>query len=110
MTDEEINRKFDVVAGHLANLAISQEKSERRMDRLERVVKGVIRAGLRERRETREKINALVDAHVRTEAALARMAEAQTEMAQAQTHTDKRLDALIDIVKEGRNGKNGDHE
>ena len=105
MTDEEINRKFDVVANHMANLAISQEKSEKRMDRLERVVKGAIRAGLRERRDTREKINALIDAQLRTEAALERMAKAQKEMAEAQKHTDERLDALIDIVKEGRNGE-----
>ncbi len=28
-------------------------------------------------------------------------------LAAAQTHTDERLSALIDIVREGRNGKNG---
>jgi chromosome segregation ATPase len=40
----------------------------------------------------------LVDAQARTEAALARLAESQA-------HTDQKLDALIDIVREGRNGK-----
>jgi hypothetical protein len=69
-----------------------------RLDRLERIMKLVVRAGLRERRDTRDKISALIDAHVRTEEAMARMADAQA-------HTDKRLDALIDIVREGRNGK-----
>jgi hypothetical protein len=69
-----------------------------RLDRLERIMKLVVRAGLRERRDTRDKINALIDAHVKTEEAMARMADAQA-------HTDKRLDALIDIVREGRNGK-----
>jgi predicted component of type VI protein secretion system len=41
------------------------------------------------------KIEALVDAQIRTEDALARLAEAQA-------HTDKRLDALIDIVAGGK--------
>jgi hypothetical protein len=85
---------------------------EERLDRLERIMKLVVRAGLRERRDTRDKIDALNDAHVRTEEAMARMADAQRSMADAQknmadaqAHTDKRLDALIDIVREGRNGK-----
>lgn len=76
-----------------------------RLDRLERIVRLAVRAGLRERRETREKINALIDAHIKTEDAMARMAEAHANMAEAQAHTDKRLDALIDIVRDQRNGK-----
>lgn len=38
------------------------------------------------------KVEALTDAQIRTEEALTRLAEAQT-------HTDQRLDALIDIVR-----------
>lgn len=71
---------------------------EERLDRLERIMRLVVRAGLRERRDTREKINALINAHVKTEDAMARMAEAQA-------HTDTRLDALIDIVRDLHNGK-----
>jgi peptidoglycan hydrolase CwlO-like protein len=44
------------------------------------------------------KIAALADAQIKTEEALARLAEAQA-------HTDQRLDALIDVVRELRNGK-----
>lgn len=58
------------------------------------------------------KIAALADAQIRTEENVARLfvAQARTEealarLAEAQAHTDKRLDALIDIVREGRNGK-----
>lgn len=98
MTDEELNRKFDIVAGHLATLAVSQQKSEERIDRLERIVKMVVQAGLRERKETRRKLDALIEGQTRTDVALTRLAEAQA-------HTDSRLDALIDIVREGRNGK-----
>jgi len=48
---------------------------------------------------------ALVDAQVRTETTLAVLSERMSELAAAQVHTDQRLDALIDIVREGRNGK-----
>lgn len=101
MIDEEINRKLDVVADHLAHLAVSQEKSEARVDRLERVLKLAIRLGLRERQEAREKINALLDAQIKNEERFAALADAQT-------HAERKLDALIDIVREGREGKNGD--
>lgn len=161
MTDEELNRKFDVVAEHLASLAISQQRAGERTSRLERTLLLAIRAGRRERREWRERHAALVDgqaalidaqvrtedtvAHLaqaqvrteeglthlaqaqgRTEAAVAKLAQGQAhtdaalaevaraqvrtdaalaELAQAQAHTDGRLDALIDIVREGRTGK-----
>lgn len=43
-------------------------------------------------------ISTLIDAQTRTEGSL-------TKLAEAQVHTDQRLDALIDIVRKGRNGK-----
>jgi hypothetical protein len=51
------------------------------------------------------KIAALADAQIKTESALLRLAEAHTKLAESQAHTDQRLDALIDIVRELRNGK-----
>jgi chromosome segregation ATPase len=51
------------------------------------------------------KIAALADAQIKTEDALVRLAEAHTKLAESQAHTDQRLDALIDIVRELRNGK-----
>jgi len=54
------------------------------------------------------KIAALADAQIRTEAAMERGNErvqtALAQLAESQTHTDRRLDALIDIVRGGRNG------
>ena len=44
------------------------------------------------------KVEALADAQIRTEEALARLAESQAR-------TDDRLDALIDIVRRDRNGQ-----
>lgn len=45
------------------------------------------------------KISALLDAQIKSEDRLARLAEAQAQ-------TDQRLRALIDLIREGRNGHN----
>lgn len=77
------------------------KKTEERLDRLERIAKLLVRAGLRARREMRsqdDKITIMIDAQIKNEERFAALAESQK-------HTDRRLDALIDIVKEGRNGK-----
>ena len=118
MTDEELNRKFDIVAEHLATLAVNQqkadermEKSDARIDRLERVLSLAIRSYRRERKETREKFDALIDAQMHTDESLTQLAQAQSSLAESLTHlteslehTDKRLDTLIDIVRDNRNG------
>jgi hypothetical protein len=111
MTDEELNRKFDIVAEHLATLAVNQqkadermEKSDARIDRLERVLSLAIRSYRRERKETREKFDALIAAQIHTDESLAKLAQAQSNLAESLEHTDKRLDTLIDIVRDNRNG------
>jgi hypothetical protein len=79
---------------------------EQRLDRLERIVKLMIRAGLRERKDTREKINALIDAQMRTEGAMASLASAQAhlsrtqaELARDHANTDDKLNGLINTVE-----------
>ena len=79
------------------------------------MVRLMVRAGLRNRRREREqdeKINMIIDAQVKNEERFAqneerfaKLAEAQTELAISQAHTDRRLDALIDIIRDQRNGK-----
>ena len=84
------------------------KKVEERLDRLERIAKLLVRAGLRARREMRQqddKITIMMDAQIKNEDRFAKLAQTQTELAESQIHTDRRLDALINIVKEGRNGK-----
>ena len=79
------------------------KNAEERLDRLERIAKLLVRAGLRARREMRQqddKITIMMDAQLKNEDRFAALAEAQK-------HTHRKLDALIDIVKDGRNGKNG---
>jgi uncharacterized protein YigA (DUF484 family) len=84
------------------------KKLEERLDRLERIAKLLVRAGLRARRELRQqddKITIMMDAQIKNEERFAKLAQAQTELTDSQKHTDRRLDALIDIAREGRNGK-----
>lgn len=81
---------------------------EQRLDRLERIAKLMVRVELRDRRREREqdeKINMIINAQVKNEERFAKLAEAQTELAISQAHTDRRLDALIDIIRDQRNGK-----
>jgi len=84
------------------------KQSEERLDRLERIAKLLVRAGLRARREMRQqddKITIMIDAQIKNEERFAELARVQTELVESQKHNDRRLDALIDIVKENRNGK-----
>jgi hypothetical protein len=84
---------------------------EQRLDRLERLARLFARAGLRARNQLREQIDILMDAQMLNEARFARneerfakLAEAQISLTDSQIHTDQRLDALIDIIREGRHG------
>jgi hypothetical protein len=102
---------------------------EQRLDRLERIARLMVRAGLRARREMRQqddKITIMIDAQIKNEDRYAKLAASQNqhdekikmlidaqlrtdqlfaELAESQKHTDRRLDTLIDIVQKGRNGK-----
>lgn len=84
---------------------------EQRLDRLQRIAKLFVKAGLRARNQFRKQYDVLMDAQMRNEASFeqneerfARLAEAQVVLAGSQIHTDQRLDALIDIIRKGRQG------
>ena len=81
---------------------------EEKLDRLERIARLMVRAGLRARREMRQqddKITIMIDAQIKNEDRFAELAESQKQLAESQKNTDRRLDSLIDIVQKGRNGK-----
>lgn len=84
---------------------------EQRLDRLERIAKLFATAGLRARSQFRKQYEIMMDAQMRNEARFqrneerfAKLAEAHVALADSQVHTDQRLDALIDIIREGRHG------
>jgi hypothetical protein len=98
---------------------------EARLDRLERMAMLLARAGFRARsqlrardREQDEKINHLINLQIsneerfarneerfaRNEERFARNEERFAKLAESQAGTDRRLNSLIDIIKEDRHG------
>jgi len=93
------------------------------------IVKLMIKAGVRARRQIREqdeKINIIIDAQIKNEERFAqnekrfaqneerfakneerfaKLSEAQTRLVDSQTHTDQQLDELIRIIRDRQNGK-----
>ena len=105
MTDEERQRTMDFIIAQQAQFSVDIQKlkestqelrelqknatfkanrHDHQLDRLERVLKLVIKAGVPERKRLREE---------------------DKRLRESQAHSDKRLDALIDIIREQRNGK-----
>ena len=104
MTNEQLERKMEFIVDTLARISVNdakrqqgQQKHEHRLDRLERIIGLMVRAGLRERRVRSETDERLTKA-------LTELAEAQKRTEESLVHTDRRLDALIDIVRRQRNG------
>ena len=120
MEQSDFDRKIEVITGILANVSVKHQlheermkdwdermdRAERRMIRVENILKLAIRAGRRERREWREKYAALVDAQMRSEAKLERVEEAQARteetmnrLAEVQAHSDRKFEAFMDAVR-----------
>jgi|ERR1700686_1681859 len=105
MTDEERQRAMDFIVEQSAKFAVeieqlleSQRRAEvrlevhdHRFDRDERILKLMIKAGRRARQHMREQDEVWKRQHA--------------ELVESGKHTDRRLDALIDIVRADRNGR-----
>ena len=112
MTDEERQRAMDFIVAQQAKNSVEidrlleshrraehrlgltehrLDRDEYRLDRDERVLKLMIKAGRRARRDMRER-DKLLDHRF-------------AEIAEFQAHSDRRLDALIDIVRARDNGR-----
>jgi hypothetical protein len=95
-----------------ANLCTQKEMTpEARLDRLERIAMLFARAGDRARKQFREqhrdhdyKINHLIDLQIKNEEKFASNEERFAKLAESQANTDRRLNSLIDIIREGRKG------
>ena len=104
MENGQLERKMEFIVDTLARISVNdekrqqdQQKHEHRFDRLERIIGLMVRAGLRERRVRSETDERLTKA-------LTALAEAQRRTKESLGHTDRRLDALIDIVGRQRSG------
>ena len=88
---------------------------EERLDRAESILVRMAKSGREARTEFRQKINILIDAQIRNEAAwrveseaineqLKVLAVAQAELARSQKLTDRALRAFIDSLRKRGNG------
>jgi hypothetical protein len=100
MTDEERQRAMDFIVQQQAKNEIeiqriheSFRKAEHRFDRDERILKLMIKAGRRARTQMREQDEDWKRRHA--------------DLMESGKHTDRRLDALIDIGRADRNGRTG---
>jgi hypothetical protein len=98
MTNEQMERKMEFIVETLARVADNDAKHDMRLSRLERIAKLMARAGLRERTERTKGDEQL-------KLAMAELAAAQKRTEESIVHTDVRLDALIDIVRQQQNGR-----
>lgn len=101
MTNEEMQKTMEFILEQQAQFAANIQKLQE-----ERMRDGSRIKRLEESFQLLVQLAQSTDTRLDTlESNMATLAEAQTHLAEAQAHTDERLSALIDIVREGRNGK-----
>jgi hypothetical protein len=105
MTDEERQRVMDFIVEQQAKLSVNQLKGEERTTQLERIVKLMISAGWRTRRQVTETDERFEQRFAKLTETLTTLAESQARTEASNAHTDRRIDALIDVVRESRSGK-----
>jgi len=108
MTREEIQRTMEFILGQqaqfAANIQLLQEERIRdspRLTRLEESFQLLVRVA----ESTDTRLDRLESNTSAVEANMAGLEASMAALVVAQTHTDERLSALIDIVREDRNGK-----
>jgi DNA repair exonuclease SbcCD ATPase subunit len=94
MNSEEIQKTMEFILEQQAQFAANIQKlQEERMHDGSRI------------KRLEESFQLLVQLAQSTDTRLDTLESNMATLAEAQTHTDERLSALIDIVREGRNGK-----
>ena len=90
MTNEEIQRVMEFIIKQQETFAEGMTKAEERISRVETA--------------TVHLFNAVIDLNKAQTA----LTEKVSELVEAQAHTDQRVNVLIDILMQGRNGKSED--
>jgi DNA repair ATPase RecN len=115
MTNEEIQRTMEFILEQQAQFAVNVQRLQEehlrdgpRLDRLEESFQLLVQ--LAQNTDSRlDRVEANLDrVEINLERITTNMEKVQASIAalvDAQDHTDERLSALIDIVREGRNGK-----
>src|SRR6266496_45662 len=105
MTEAERQRTIEFILHTQAQLSANDQKHDERLSRLERIAKLMVRTGLRARKEMREQHERWREQDERWREQDARWERRYAALLESQAHTDRRLDALIDIVRADRNGR-----
>jgi len=97
MTNEEIQRVMEFIikrqesfAEGMEQMRESHARAEERIGKLETAFVGLYSIG---------------KAHQKLAERVEQLAEKMAELAEAQAHTDRRVNALIDVIEQRRNGK-----
>jgi len=105
MTNEDFQQRAET----LFNL---QARADARLGKLEEIVARLANASLERITNLEDTLRALVNAQTRAEDTVvalgekvSKLTEAQTLLTEAQARTDQKLNVLIDIIIEGRNGR-----
>lgn len=110
--NKDMQAKMEFIVNQQAQFTANIQVHDERLNRLENIVTRLAEITISNGENINSQFAMLTDAHIRLEEAQRRTEEAQrrteeafARLAESQAHTDRRLDALIDIVREGRNGK-----
>ena len=99
MADEDkIQKQMEFIVEQQAQFASD-------IGQLKDIVARLANSSLQRIENLENKVSSLVDAQIKTEGNVSTLAEKMVELTEAQAHTDQRLNVLIDIISEGRNGK-----
>ena len=112
MIPEEMERLMRFILEQQAQFSVDMGKARERMaesdERIARI-EGIQETTARQIEHLGSALVELTESHTRMQGALSELAEAHTrtqgalkELAQSQAHSDRRLDALIDIVRGGK--------
>lgn len=111
MANDDIERKIEFIVNQQAQFSADiielkelHVQAEARMTNLENAVLRLVDVVETGFTTLTQRMNELATAQTFLDTRMAELAVSQTELAESQTHTDQRLNALIGIVREGRNG------
>lgn len=95
-SNERLNALAELSRGHDERLNLLSEVAARWDERMDELAAA--------QANSEAKLAALADAQIKTESVVAALGEQMKELASQHGHADRRLDALINIVREMREG------
>lgn len=112
--NDDFQAKMEFIVNQQAQFAANIQIHEERLTRLEGAVtklESTVASLAQVLRDVVEHFDArtarLEESHRETEEVVRRLGEKLDRLAESQAHTDRRLDALIDIIRQEREGRNG---